>query len=446
MNNDKIYEAYIGTFGEEFQKLTIDRLNWITAHINENDSVLDIGCSQGIVSILAAQKCRKVIGIDIEHEAIDFARQLLDKQYFTLSNKVTFLCEDFMDFSLEEKFDRIIITEVLEHLENPEEVLEHASKLLTPAGQLIVTVPFGINNHPDHKRTYYLQNFIALFKGRLNILDIVFINRWMGAVCQLGTQQLSCARKEILDAYDKNWFNIDSEMKRHTQELYDDLMKANGKYKEALQNYEKAKEWVDSLKKKNSFLEKEYSDIKESNTAIELLMSTRINELQDNLKKSNENYREALQNYEKAKEWVENSNEKYGVLSDDYQKLATSHKTLLEERETLIDKYEVLSREYNKMKEDHCKSLAEYTQKESLSEEIIQQLSSEIEKAYKEFDSDILMLQELKSKINKLDVQNNYLKSENEAYRRKIQMIKDTKIGSLAIRFYHFLKRINIKI
>ena len=51
MNEDKIYEAYTGRLGKAFQESTVNRINWILSNVNRGDTVLDIGCSQGIISI-----------------------------------------------------------------------------------------------------------------------------------------------------------------------------------------------------------------------------------------------------------------------------------------------------------------------------------------------------------------------------------------------------------
>ena len=59
---------------------------------------------------------------------------------------------------------------------------------------------------------------------------------------------------------------------------------------------------------------------------------------------------------------------------------------------------------------------------------------------------EINILNELKSIIKRLESQNNYLKSENAEYQRKIHIIKDTFVGKILIWGYHKLKKIKTKL
>ena len=87
-NNDKIYLSYIGELGEEFQNESQKRINWILSNVGTNQQILDLGCSQGIISILAAQKGNNVLGIDIEEDAIKFANDILQNTYHDVCDKV----------------------------------------------------------------------------------------------------------------------------------------------------------------------------------------------------------------------------------------------------------------------------------------------------------------------------------------------------------------------
>jgi len=49
----------------------------------------------------------------------------------------------------EKKFDLILMAEVLEHLENPSQVLDEACRVLKPSGQIVATMPFLYPIHAD---------------------------------------------------------------------------------------------------------------------------------------------------------------------------------------------------------------------------------------------------------------------------------------------------------
>lgn len=102
--------------------------------------VLDIGCGNGsqLALPLALTDGFQITGVDPDRRSIEHAASL------ACGNPCArFLCgrvEDLMD---EMPFDVVVLSEVLEHLERPEELLLAGVKLLKPDGILIVTVPNG---------------------------------------------------------------------------------------------------------------------------------------------------------------------------------------------------------------------------------------------------------------------------------------------------------------
>lgn len=378
MNDDKIYDAYTGQMGKDFQDATVKRINWILSNINTDDTILDIGCSQGIISILAAQKAKKVIGIDIEAAAIETAQKILHEEYRALSNKVVFLCEDFMDSHLTGMFDHIIITEVLEHLDSPEDFLKKAATYLNPNGTIILSVPLGICDHPDHKTTYYLSNFISLLGDNFFSKEVVFIERWIGAVVSIGKQMEAVLTTSLLEKYDSNRYMLDREASDRISFLYQNSMQANIKYKEALENYSTAKKW---LEEKNVSLQK--------NQQNNIDLKEKLNEFKDLYLKA-------------SRDW---KNEKYNL-----EKLQVS---------------------YNKLHSDA-----------NVLKNSLTAVTEELKGVYYDLGEDLVMFESLKKRIQQLEIQNNYLKSENNEYRRKIQLITDTTIGKIGLKAYRFLKKI----
>lgn len=70
--------------------------------INENDSVLDIGCGAGKYSIAIADKCKDVTGIDISSKMIQFAKE---KAHEFKKNNINFIKEDWENLDLD-KFEK----------------------------------------------------------------------------------------------------------------------------------------------------------------------------------------------------------------------------------------------------------------------------------------------------------------------------------------------------
>ena len=85
-----------------------------------------------------------------------------------------------------------------------------------------------------------------------------------------------------------------------------------------------------------------------------------------------------------------------------------------------VDQYECLQ----KLNEDYAKALANYAET---------------------FNRDAQLLEKLKKDIRHMQIQIEYLKHENEEYRRKLSRITDTWYGKTAVRIYQFLKRLGRK-
>jgi 2-polyprenyl-3-methyl-5-hydroxy-6-metoxy-1,4-benzoquinol methylase len=102
--------------------------------------VLDVGCHTGIMGeVLKEKKQARVIGIDMDSEALQIARDRLEG---TLPLNIeepgwadALVAEGFHDF------DVILFGDVLEHTRMPERILDEAKKLLKPDGHIIVSVP-----------------------------------------------------------------------------------------------------------------------------------------------------------------------------------------------------------------------------------------------------------------------------------------------------------------
>lgn len=105
---------------------------FLKAHIGPRDAVLDVGCHQGHLTRYIASLCGRVVGIDTNERALDRARQA------TSAPNVEFRAQDVRALSPEERFDVVSLHHVLEHLEDPAEVL---SSLARVSSRALIEVP-----------------------------------------------------------------------------------------------------------------------------------------------------------------------------------------------------------------------------------------------------------------------------------------------------------------
>ena len=145
------------------------RIDWMADEAH-GPSVLDVGCSEGILEVLLARRGIAVTGVDIDADAIDFARQLLAKESDEVRGRVKLVQGDFMrPRPAAGLFDTVVIGEILGYLDDPGAMLDRGLEHLRPGGRVVITTPFGVHPLEDHRRTFCLTDLIGLLKPRLGL-------------------------------------------------------------------------------------------------------------------------------------------------------------------------------------------------------------------------------------------------------------------------------------
>ena len=166
-HRDRVAQVYFGMLkwgaaGEVLRQ----RIDWM-AEQAQGRKILDVGCSEGVLEILLARKGFNVTGVDINAEALAFARDLLAREPEEVRSRVRFVHGDLAQARLlDDRFDTLVMGEILEHLEDPQTLLNRSLDLIRPNGRVIITTPFGYHPDEDHRQTFCLSDFIALAKPR----------------------------------------------------------------------------------------------------------------------------------------------------------------------------------------------------------------------------------------------------------------------------------------
>jgi ubiquinone biosynthesis O-methyltransferase len=112
--------------------------NVLKSFLPSNARILDVGCGNGVISRHLGKLGYTVLGIDVSEKTIETARSLT-----TLPN-VNFQTKSAEQLVASgEKYDAVICSEVLEHLNDPGSLLDVLYQTLADNGKLIVTVPNG---------------------------------------------------------------------------------------------------------------------------------------------------------------------------------------------------------------------------------------------------------------------------------------------------------------
>ncbi len=127
-----------------------------------NPKVLDFGCGNGVtLSQYIIKEGIDYVGVDFHNPSLEYAREHFGAEHARFLSSVP----------LNEKFDIIIYSEVLEHLENPGELLKLHSSTLKTGGFVLGSVPNGfglteIEKYVDQKlRLYKIIRSVWRFLG-----------------------------------------------------------------------------------------------------------------------------------------------------------------------------------------------------------------------------------------------------------------------------------------
>lgn len=106
------------------------RLNYILSYI-QSGKALDVGCGGGILSSALAESF-EVTGIDTDKALLDIARQHASSNLLSIQYQHQLLSE--LTPSQENTFDLVTCLEVLEHVDNPEQMITDIASIVKPGG------------------------------------------------------------------------------------------------------------------------------------------------------------------------------------------------------------------------------------------------------------------------------------------------------------------------
>ncbi len=142
--------------------------------------VLEDGCGSGYGSYyLAANGAKKVVGIDVAENAVEYAkhRYMRENLEFVQMNSTE------LSFS-DESFDVATSFQVIEHIEDADKFLRQMARVLKKEGTALISTPnkqtyspgtIGPEN-PFHVREFYLNEFEELLRKYFNEVEIEGVN------------------------------------------------------------------------------------------------------------------------------------------------------------------------------------------------------------------------------------------------------------------------------
>lgn len=118
---------------EEGRRRTARRLLDLLAKHVPSGRLLEVGCGHGLLLDEARRRGYDTEGLELSVDAARHARDALG-----LSVRETVLEDTALDG---ERYDAVLLIDVLEHLDDPVAALERAGSLLAPGGALVIVTP-----------------------------------------------------------------------------------------------------------------------------------------------------------------------------------------------------------------------------------------------------------------------------------------------------------------
>ncbi|MEI7640226.1 MAG: class I SAM-dependent methyltransferase [bacterium] len=134
---------------------------------NTAKAILDIGCSEGNFGRLLKQRNNAIIyGVEIDNASYKKAKNKLDKVYLGG-------VEENLKKIPKKYFDCIVFNDVLEHLKNPDAVVQSIKTKLKKGGSIVVSLP-NIRNFKILKQIIFEKDFKYTTDGILDKTHLRF--------------------------------------------------------------------------------------------------------------------------------------------------------------------------------------------------------------------------------------------------------------------------------
>jgi len=145
--------------------------------IHSDARILDMGCGRGYLLDEAKHYFHNIYGVDYSKYAVSYARKVL-KLHVKIGN--------IEKIQLQEKFDLIILNQVIEHVTNPNLLLKNCLLHLNKSGYIYITTPniksifskyfnekYQYYMPPEHCGYYDIDSIInILYRNNLKIIRI----------------------------------------------------------------------------------------------------------------------------------------------------------------------------------------------------------------------------------------------------------------------------------
>ncbi len=138
VNESNKYDYDLNDYDFDFNRKNDSHIT-IVSMIQDNSDVLDIGCATGLIgqSLKKYKNCN-IDGIEYDKKAYEIAK---NRNIYRNIHNMSILDREKVKENIKNKYDYIILADVLEHLVEPWEALYNIYDLLKKDGKIIISLP-----------------------------------------------------------------------------------------------------------------------------------------------------------------------------------------------------------------------------------------------------------------------------------------------------------------
>jgi len=188
--------------GRRTLELHVERYRFAARHVAPGRA-LDIACGVGYGTRLLADENSGLsfcLGVDLSEDAVRYAEGRYARP------GVSFAQADALEFHDAEGFDTIVSLETLEHVSDPQRLIDNLARMLCPGGVLVASVPTtpSVDVNPHHLHDFSERSFRRMVRGHplreyAHLLQLQAVSPM--AVLRRGEERLADRRPGLLRHY-----------------------------------------------------------------------------------------------------------------------------------------------------------------------------------------------------------------------------------------------------
>jgi ubiquinone/menaquinone biosynthesis C-methylase UbiE len=162
INTPEYWDAvYSNEIAMSRERIALERFQRVSAMILPNSTVLDVGCGTGdFVRYLEEHRP------DCEISACDFSTAAI-QHAASKSPNISFAVVDILNLSeyYSNKFDFVICFETIEHITEPQKLIDEMTSITKQNGIMIITTPYdnNVDGAGEHIHAFKFDDFLNFF-------------------------------------------------------------------------------------------------------------------------------------------------------------------------------------------------------------------------------------------------------------------------------------------